>query len=171
MSAHRLTIERVDIATLRADPENARTHDRRNLNAIKASLKAFGQTRPLVVTEGDLVIAGNGTLAAALELGWDEINVTRVPFRTPDEARAFALADNRTSELAQWNQPVLMGALESLALEGWRLEEIGFTPEDLAAWKRKQDPAPPEDFPSYDDDVETAYLCPQCGYEWSGRPE
>ena len=165
------TIETVPIGSLEPDPDNARIHGRDNLAAIRASLERFGQARPLLTTRDGTVIAGNGTLEAALELGWDEINVTRVPFRTPDEARAFALADNRTSELAQWNQPVLMGALESLALEGWRLEEIGFTPEDLAAWKRKQDPAPPEDFPSYDDDVETAYLCPQCGYEWSGRPE
>jgi ParB-like chromosome segregation protein Spo0J len=167
----RLVLERVKIDTLQADAENARLHDRRNLDAIKTSLERFGQTRPLVATPEGLVIAGNGTLAAALELGWDEINVTRVPFRNPAEARAFALADNRSSELAQWNQPVLMQALESLALEGWKLESIGFTPEDLAAWKRRQDPQPPDDFPAFDDDLETAYLCPRCSYEWSGRPE
>lgn len=166
-----LTIERVRITDLRADEANARTHDRRNLDAIKRSLENFGQTRPLVITDDGLVIAGNGTLAAALELGWDEVNVTRVPFRNADEARAFALADNRSGELAQWNQPVLMRALESLALEGWKLETVGFTPEDLAAWKRKQDPSPPDEFPAYDDDVETTYLCPRCAYEWSGRPE
>ena len=119
------------------------------------------------------MIAGNGTMAAAEELGWDEIEVTRVPFRGRDEARAFALADNRTGELAQWNTPVLLQALESLALEGWRLEEVGFTPEDLAVWKRREDRQgqAPDDFPAYDDDIETSYLCPQCAYEWSGRPE
>ncbi|MGE5500507.1 MAG: ParB/Srx family N-terminal domain-containing protein [Ignavibacteriales bacterium] len=165
-----LKISRVRIEDLTADPDNARLHDRRNLDAIKASLERFGQTRPLVVTDDLLVIAGNGTLAAAMELGWDEVEVTIVPFRNADEARAFALADNRTGELAQWNVPVLLQALESLALEGWRLEEIGFAPEDLSRWK-KVEPAP-EDFPEFsDEDIETAYLCPQCGYEWSGRPE
>ena len=166
-----LKIERVKTSDLTPDAANARLHDRRNLDAIKASLEAFGQTRPLVVTEAGLVLAGNGTLAAALELGWKTIDVTRVPFASEAEARAFALADNRTGELAQWNAPVLMEALESLALEGWKLEELGFAPEDLAAWKRRQAPAAPEEFPAYDEDVETAYLCPRCAYEWGGRPE
>ena len=163
----------IALTELSLDPSNVRKHSRRNLDAIKASLARFGQTRPLVVTEDGLVIAGNGTMAAAEELGWDELEVTRVPFRNPDEARAFALADNRTGELAQWNLPVLLQALESLALEGWRLEEVGFTPEDLAQWKGREEKADqaPADFPSYDDDIETSYLCPQCAYEWSGRPE
>lgn len=166
-----LTIERVKIDDLTPDPENARLHDRRNLDAIKASLEAFGQTRPLVVTEDGTVIAGNGTVAAALELGWDEINVTRVPFRNPDEARAFALADNRSGELAQWNTPVLLEALEALSLEGWALDGVGFTPEDLAAYRRREVQTPPDDFPEYGDGLETEYACPHCGYEWSGRPE
>ena len=123
-----LKIERVKTSELTPDAANARLHDRRNLDAIKASLEAFGQTRPLVVTEAGLVLAGNGTLAAALELGWETVDVTRVPFASEEEARAFALADNRTGELAQWNAPVLMEALESLALEGWKLEELGFAP-------------------------------------------
>ena len=166
-----LQIVKVRLEELVADPENARRHDRRNLDAIKASLTRFGQTRPLVVTEDGLVIAGNGTMAAAEELGWEELEVTRVPFRSPDEARAFALADNRTGELAQWNVPVLLQALESLALEGWRLEEVGFAPEDLTAWKSRLTPDMPEEFPTFEDDVETEYLCPRCAYEWGGRPE
>jgi ParB-like chromosome segregation protein Spo0J len=168
-----LEIVKVRLEELTADPENARLHSRRNLDAIKASLSQFGQTRPLVVTEDGLVIAGNGTMAAAEELGWEVIEVTRVPFRNPDEAKAFALADNRTGELAQWNTPVLLEALESLALEGWRLEDVGFAPEDLAVWKQREDrqDQSPDDFPAYDDDIETSYLCPQCAYEWSGRPE
>jgi ParB-like chromosome segregation protein Spo0J len=166
-----LVVTRVHIDQLTRDAENARRHDRRNLEAIKASLRRFGQTRPLVVTKDGLVIAGNGTLTAALELGWTELEVTRVPFRTPDEARAYALADNRTGELAQWNAPVLLEALDSLAAEGWSLDEVGFAPQDLTAWKRHGDEAAPAEFPAFDDDIETVYLCPRCSYEWSGRPE
>lgn len=166
-----LVITRVRIDQLTPDAENARRHDRRNLEAIKASLQRFGQTRPLVVTKEGSVIAGNGTLTAALDLGWTEVEVTRVPFRTPDEARAYALADNRTGELAQWNTPVLLEALDSLAAEGWSLEEIGFAPVDLTGWKRHEDGEAPAEFPAFDDGIETVYLCPRCSYEWSGRPE
>ena len=119
------------------------------------------------------MLAGNGTLAAALELGWKDGRRHAGPLRAArTEARAFALADNRTGELAQWNAPVLLEALESLALEGWRLEELGFAPEDLAAWKRRQ--APARRRRSSRPTTRTSrpsYLCPQCAYEWGGRPE
>lgn len=161
--------ETLPIAELTPDAANARLHDRRNVAAIKASLERFGQTRPLVVTEDLTVIAGNGTLAAMAELGWKEAVVTRVPFATAEEARAFALADNKTAELAQWNAPVLLEALESLALEGWPIEELGFEPQDLAALGRRFEKVAPEFFPAFDDDIETLYCCPRCAYEWSGR--
>lgn len=166
-----LKIERVPIGKLTPDPENARTHDRRNLDAIKASLERFGQTRPLVVTEDLAVAAGNGTLAAIIELGWTHALVTRVPFATIEDARAFALADNRSGELAQWNTPVLLGVLEDLALAGWSLDDLGFAPQDLAAYKRRDEKEAPEDFPAFGDDIQTEFCCPQCAYEWSGRPE
>jgi len=53
------------------------------------------------VVYGDVVIAGNGTLAAAQSLGWTEVEVTRVPSDwSPEQARAYALADNRTALIA-----------------------------------------------------------------------
>jgi ParB-like chromosome segregation protein Spo0J len=166
-----LTIERVKLDALVLDPANARTHDKRNLNAIRHSLEKFGQTRPLVVSEDLTVLAGNGTVEAMRSLGWTEALVTRVPFATPEEARAFALTDNRSSELAQWNKPVLLEALHELSLAGWQIEELGFRAEDLAAYRRREDKDAPADFPSYGDDIETEFCCPGCGYEWSGRRE
>jgi hypothetical protein len=105
-----------------------------------------------------------------VELGWEHAAITRVPFRDAGEARAFALADNRTGELAQWNKPVLLEALEALALEGWQLDGLGFEPHDMAALKSRERQAPAE-FPAYDLDLETEHRCPECGYEWNGRPE
>jgi len=60
-------------AELSLDPANVRKHDRRNLDAIKASLRKFGQQKPIVVDTKGIVLAGNGTLTAAKELGWSEI--------------------------------------------------------------------------------------------------
>ena len=100
----------VPVASLHEDPANARKHDARNLDAIKASLAKFGQRKPIVVQKDGMVVrAGNGTLAAAKALGWTEIAAVVV-----DEgdvaATAFAIADNRTAELASWDEDVL-GAL------------------------------------------------------------
>jgi hypothetical protein len=124
-----LTVERVPISSLEPDPENARKHSQRNLDAIAKSLDRFGQRRPLVVW-GDRIIAGNGTAEAARFLGWDEIDITRVPQDwTQEQARAYALADNRTAEMAEWDGQELLSALESL--DGELLAASGFSQEDL----------------------------------------
>jgi ParB-like chromosome segregation protein Spo0J len=127
----------VPIDAVHVDPRNARKHGRRNLDAIGASLAQFGQRRPLVVMGDMTVIAGNGTLEAARALGWTEIAVTVVPADwTAEQAKAYALADNRTAELASWDEGVLQGQLASLDELGFDLNSIGFdglAPLDLDA--------------------------------------
>jgi len=142
-----LTVTTAPIDTLVLDPRNARKHGRRNLDAIKASLAEFGQRRPLVVGFDMTVIAGNGTLEAARDLGWSEIDVTVVPADwTPEQARAYALADNRTSELATWDEDVLFEALTELDLAGWDVDALGFDlPDNLTGVIEDEAPEPPVD--------------------------
>jgi hypothetical protein len=109
-----LHVETVALTSLKYDKSNARTHSDRNVQAIKASLTEFGQREPLVVHKGT-VIAGNGRLRAMSELGWTECAVHLVPAQwTAKQARAYALAANRTAELAGWDAEVLLTQLESL---------------------------------------------------------
>ncbi|MCG3133820.1 MAG: hypothetical protein HMLKMBBP_01085 [Planctomycetes bacterium] len=100
------------IASLREDPQNARKHDRRNLDAISKSLAEFGQRKPVVALADGTVIAGNGTLAAAKALGWTEIAVAT--FEDDARARAYAIADNRAGELASWDDELLAAALSGV---------------------------------------------------------
>ena len=124
------------ISDLTADPENARTHDKKNLDAIASSLEKFGQRKPIVVMPTGVILAGNGTWAAAKQLGWTEITVSVTPadwdYAT---AKAYALADNRTAELAEWDSGVLASQLLELDAEGWDITALGFdlpdTPQDL----------------------------------------
>jgi DNA modification methylase len=101
----------VDSLTL--DPKNARNHPDRNLDAIKESLARFGQQKPIVVAQDGVVLAGNGTLAAARALGWTHIAVVVTDLKGAD-ARGFALADNRTAELAEWDVVELMRSFGEL---------------------------------------------------------
>lgn len=126
-----MNIETVPISSLHLDPANVRQHPDANLAAIKASLARFGQQKPIVVGDGDVVIAGNGTLSAARELGWTEIQIVRTKLSGPD-AVAFAIADNRTAELAEWDDEGLGKILDSLQRDGL-LEFTGFSDEDLGA--------------------------------------
>lgn len=121
-----IKVQKVAIASLQSDPANARKHDKKNLEAIKGSLERFGQVRPIIVW-GDVIIAGNGTTEAAKELGWSEITVSKVPTKwTYEEARAYALADNRTAELATWDADLLADQLVELDSVGWDMSALGF---------------------------------------------
>ena len=123
------TIERVSIASLVLDPANVRKHPEANLEAIKGSLAKFGQQKPIVVGKDNVVIAGNGTLHAARALGWTDIAIVRSNL-TGAEATAFAIADNRTSELAEWDDEGLSKVLAVLQSDGL-LECTGFDEESL----------------------------------------
>lgn len=112
----RITIKHVDPKTLSPDPANARKHDKRNLDAIKASLRKFGQQKPIVVDENGTVIAGNGTLEAAKALGWTKIAIVKSDLKGA-EAIAYAIADNRTAELADWDDDALRATLSALAAD------------------------------------------------------
>jgi DNA modification methylase len=111
-----MKIERINVAELSLDPSNVRKHDRKNLDAIKASLRKFGQQKPIVVDAKGIVLAGNGTLTAAKELGWTEIEITRTNLEGV-AATAFAIADNRSAELAEWDDDGLAKVLELLKVE------------------------------------------------------
>lgn len=122
-----MKIERIKISELTPDPHNARTHDEANLKAIAGSLSEFGQRKPIVITQDNKVVAGNGTLTAAKLIGWTEIDCVRVPADwTADRIKAYALADNRTAELAQWDINVLDAQLSELRLVDFDLGTIGF---------------------------------------------
>jgi len=119
-------IELVSIDDLTLDPANARKHDEKNLKAIAESLKQFGQRKPIVVW-GSTVVAGNGTLVAARSLGWTEITVAKIPDDwSSDQVTAYALADNRSAELAVWDEQVLASQLVELQQAEFDIELLGF---------------------------------------------
>ena len=122
-----MKIERIKLDELRHDDQNARIHDQANLKAIAGSLEQFGQRKPIVITQDKKVVAGNGTLTAAKLIGWTEIDCVRVPADwTADQIKAYALADNRTAELAQWDEQIMAAQLIDLQEAGFDIEAIGF---------------------------------------------
>lgn len=127
-----MQVESVAIAKLVFDPANARKHSARNLDAIKGSLTKFGQQKPIVIDAKGVVVAGNGTLAAAKDLGWDKIDAVRTKLEGP-EAIAFALADNRTAELAEWDTEILTETLKALKDIDFDLDAIGFDEDFMTA--------------------------------------
>lgn len=139
-----MKLEKLKISQLTPDPANARRHGDSNLSAIAASLEQFGQRKPIVVSKDNIVVAGNGTMRAAQQLGWELIDAVRVPADWSDaKIKAFALADNRVAELAEWDTSVLMAQAGELMADGFKLEEFGFTDADLGVFE-VQEVEPPK---------------------------
>ena len=157
------------IEELSQDPANARLHGNKNLEAITASLKRFGQQKPIVIDSSGVVRAGNGTLAAAKSLGWETVEVVVTDLQG-SEATAYAIADNRTAELAEWDSDVLAASLNAIATDDPELlAAAGFDDSDLENLTAGVvENAPPEDFLEIDENIETEHECPKCGYKWSG---
>lgn len=129
MIAEDLTALAVNEDTLGYLPDNPRHGD---VAAVKASLEAFGQRKPIVVRRSDrTVIAGNHTLAAARELGWTQVAVVWVD-DDDATAKAFALADNRTADLGGYDEQALANLIaEVQAVDEALLAATGWTPDDL----------------------------------------
>jgi site-specific DNA-methyltransferase (adenine-specific) len=144
-----MKIERLAITELKLDPNNARKHDETNLDAIAGSLTQFGQRKPIVISKDNTVVAGNGTVTAAQKLGWQEIDVVRIPAEwDADRIKAFALADNRSAELAAWDVKVLNAQLMELVELDFDIQEIGFEmPQvlELETQEEEELPEPPAD--------------------------
>jgi hypothetical protein len=150
-----MQVEEVPVADLHEDPANARRHPERNVTAIRASLARFGQQTPIVVDASNVVRKGNGTLVAARALGWETIRVVRTPLAGVDAA-AYAIGDNRTSELAEWDDDALAATLEAIRSEpDFPLDATGFTTDEVDALLERLGGEPVDD--------------PEA--EWQGMPE
>lgn len=129
-----MKITQVELAKLEPDPKNARKHGEKNLKAISDSLEEFGQRTPIVLQKkGDKLIIrkGNGTAEAAKRLGWEKL--AAVVFEEDDvKAQAYAIADNRTGELAEWDDKVLAELLDGLASEV-DVSKLGFDVDEFSS--------------------------------------
>lgn len=153
----KLDIEILPLKQLTLDPNNARKHSDVNLRAIAESLTQFGQRKPIVINSDNVIVAGNGTAQAAILLNWPEINVVRIPADwTPDQQMAFALADNRSAELAEWDAELMAEQLVELETLGFALQPLGFEVPNLANFQ------PVEDSENPRLDERSRQNCPNC---------
>lgn len=121
------------IDELEHDERNARLHSEKNLDAIARSLTEFGQRTPIVVQLFDgkkIIRKGNGTVEAMRRLGWTHVAAVMVEENNLS-ASAYAVADNRTAELATWDYKVLQDVLAEIDSAELDISMTGFQAEDI----------------------------------------
>ena len=153
----RLLMEQVPISVLKPDPRNARTHSKKQVRQIAASIREFGFVNPVLIDEANLVIAGHGRLAAARLLSLVSVPAIRLAHLSETQKRALVIVDNKLAENAAWDEELLAQELQSLSevevdfdieITGFEAAEIDLLIEGLA----------PVDDPSADE-------IPACGQE------
>jgi len=105
----------VRLDTLKPLSGNPRAHPEKNRGIIKGSLERFLQVKPIVLaSDGVTIIAGNGTYAQAVMLGWESIAAVRSHL-SGQEALAYAIADNKAGDESHWADDLLEKTLAELS--------------------------------------------------------
>ena len=138
------------IAALSPWSRNARTHSKKQVRQIAASIRQFGFTNPVLIDEAGTILAGHGRVAAAKLLGMTKVPCLRIEHMSEDEKRAYILADNKLALNAGWDEDLLaaeLGALVSadldfdIGLTGFSIPEI----DGILETVKPEEPGDPQD--------------------------
>ena len=146
------------IQELRPFARNARTHSKKQIRQIAASIQEFGFTNPVLIDSDGGIIAGHGRVEAAKLLGMDRVPTILIDHLNEDQKRAYIIADNRLAEKAGWDQELLAIELQYLTeidldfdieITGFETAEIDLLIEPL----NRGDDCSPDALPDHDADA------------------
>ena len=126
-----MKIELKNVTDIKPYPNNPRINDDA-VDAVAASIREFGFRQPIVVDTDLVIICGHTRYKAALKLGLAKVPVHVAKDLTPEQTKAFRIADNKTAELAEWNYDLLPIELGELQACNYDLGLLGFDQEELA---------------------------------------
>jgi ParB-like chromosome segregation protein Spo0J len=160
----------VPIDQIRPNPRNARTHSKKQIRQIAASIRAVGFAAPVLVDEHNVLIAGHGRLEAAKSLGMSSIPAIVISGLSDAKKRALLLADNRIAQNAGWDRELL--AIELAALPELLVEDdldisvTGFEPAEIDALHADFEDASADPADEIDDSCIDGPAVTQCGDLW-----
>jgi DNA modification methylase len=120
-------IQFISPATLRRYPRNARTHSKKQIRQIADSIREFGFTNPVLISDDNEIIAGHGRVQAAQLLQMGSVPTVRLSHLDANQRRAYAIADNKLALNAGWDQELLAVELQSLIALDFDIEIAGFS--------------------------------------------
>jgi DNA modification methylase len=145
-----MKIEMIPIDAVREYERNPRANDAA-VGPVAESIKAFGFKVPVIVDADNVLVAGHTRVRAAKQLGMTEVPAVRADDLTPEQVRAFRIADNKLHELSSWDFELLPGELAELQALDVDLSLLGFDADELARLLDpgvKQGLTDPDDVPS-----------------------
>jgi len=126
-------VERRKVSDLIPYARNSRTHSDAQVAQIASSIREWGWTTPVLIDQAGMIIAGHGRVLAARKLGLEDVPVVVADGLTDAQKRAYVVADNKLALNAGWDLDLLAVEVAGLSEEGFDLQLIGFSDDELAA--------------------------------------
>jgi DNA modification methylase len=123
-------VELRNIEDIKPYPQNPRKNDHA-VDAVAASIREFGFNQPLVLDKHGVIIVGDTRYKAARQLGLKQVPVLVATHLTPEQIKAYRIADNKTAEIADWDHDRLVQELAELEKMAFNLDLLGFTADEL----------------------------------------
>ena len=159
-----MKVEQWDIERVKPYEKNPRRNDKA-VEAVAKSIDAYGFRQPIVVDSAGVIVVGHTRWKAAMKLGLKTVPVHVAADLTPQQARAYRIADNRTNETAEWDIDLLPIELGELREDGADLKLLGFTDKELAEYLKDFD-TDLEDGEEETGEAADTVRCPKCGHEF-----
>ncbi len=127
----KVKIEYMKVEDLISYVNNPKQHPPEQIDLIASSIKEFGFLNPIIVSKDNEIVAGHGRLLACKKLGIKEVPVIRAEHLTPAQIKAYRIADNRLTELGEWDMDLIKVELEELQELDFDITLTGFDLEEL----------------------------------------
>jgi DNA modification methylase len=148
-----MAIEPMAIGQLRPFPNNARTHSKKQIRQIADSIRRFGFTNPILISDEDQIIAGHGRMEAAKLLGMENVPTVRLSHLDTVARKAYVLADNKLALNAGWDREVLAIELQGLVDLDFGVEITGFSLAEVDLVLDEAKESSPDPRRDADDDI------------------
>ena len=119
----KIKIETIELKEIREYANNPRKI-KKAIEPVKRSIKKFGYTNPIIINKDNVILAGHTRLEALRKTGAIKAEVIRLTHLTEEQEKAFRIADNRTSEFAEWDKDLLEKEMREINADDWK--EFGF---------------------------------------------
>jgi DNA modification methylase len=130
-------IKSVKIGDIKPYPKNPRVNSAA-IDKVVSSIKEFGFQQPLVLDGEGVVIVGHTRLKAAIKMGMTHVPAVYAEGLTPEQTKAYRLADNKTQDFSEWDYGLLAGEFEDLKLFGYDLNMTAFDPAEISSILQKE---------------------------------
>ena len=158
-------IEQIALKKLIPYARNSRTHSDIQVSQIAASIREFGFTNPVLITENYDILAGHGRVLAAKKLGMDSVPCIKVDHLNEFQRKAYIIADNQLALNSDWNFDMLSVEIDELNDVKFDVSLLAFTNEQLAEMIGSPEEPVDNELKADPKDKETC-ICPKCHFEF-----